>query len=358
MVRVIIHGQILCSFVRGTCTATQERLTSGSFLLVRSIGQLLLETNREAWMNFGPWVRQLRRERGLDLQTLAERTGVDTSTISRIENERTQTTLYTAIRICEGLEVTPADVTRALQGKPPVSVGEPHEAYVTDRPMLTVEDVKACVETFQADPQKGRSLLANLVTRSFGMLDRRGATGAEVQQLVLEPLQKFQAGAHVHECELPYPPDIEAETILSIYRSGGVLLLKDVGAYIGKVRRKKRMTLAGLEESVQISDSVLSRLEAGSVERVKLTDVLTLDGQLAQDSEILGMYWSACQFRARFLRRQTRRNGPAASSVGWTEEEFKLASFLITISRWWEHLNWGDASWITGLRRAFGVVAS
>src|SRR5260221_14635496 len=76
-------------------------------------------------ISFGEWMRAIRKERCLDIRTLAERTGVEATTISRVENARTQVTLQTCVRLCEGLGVSEFDVIAALYGKPaPSSEGE------------------------------------------------------------------------------------------------------------------------------------------------------------------------------------------------------------------------------------------
>jgi transcriptional regulator with XRE-family HTH domain len=51
-------------------------------------------------MEFGPWLKIYRRDKlKYDLKTVSKLTGVDASTISRIENQKTQATLDTVIRI-------------------------------------------------------------------------------------------------------------------------------------------------------------------------------------------------------------------------------------------------------------------
>ena len=57
-------------------------------------------------MEFGEWLRNQRRVMGMDVRDLGGRSRVDPSTISRIENQHTQSTLLTAYRLCEGLETS------------------------------------------------------------------------------------------------------------------------------------------------------------------------------------------------------------------------------------------------------------
>jgi len=54
----------------------------------------------------GARVRELRRERGLTLQGLAEKSGVSRAMISKLERGEKNPTLVIAARLAEGLEVT------------------------------------------------------------------------------------------------------------------------------------------------------------------------------------------------------------------------------------------------------------
>jgi transcriptional regulator with XRE-family HTH domain len=60
----------------------------------------------------GAWVRGLRRERGLTLEELAERSGVSRAMISKVERGEKNPTLVVATKLAEGLEI---DLTRLLK---------------------------------------------------------------------------------------------------------------------------------------------------------------------------------------------------------------------------------------------------
>jgi transcriptional regulator with XRE-family HTH domain len=53
----------------------------------------------------GAWVRGLRRERGLTLEELAERSGVSRAMISKVERGEKTPTLVVATKLAEGLEI-------------------------------------------------------------------------------------------------------------------------------------------------------------------------------------------------------------------------------------------------------------
>src|SRR5215210_298547 len=54
----------------------------------------------------GGRVRELRRERGLTLEALAERSGVSRAMISKVERGEKNPTLVVAVKVAEGLGVT------------------------------------------------------------------------------------------------------------------------------------------------------------------------------------------------------------------------------------------------------------
>src|SRR5437016_1149349 len=59
---------------------------------------------RSFMRDFGDWLKESREANGLDMRSLARISGVDASSISRIENKRTQATLSTVARLCRAFK--------------------------------------------------------------------------------------------------------------------------------------------------------------------------------------------------------------------------------------------------------------
>ena len=78
----------------------------------------------------GAWVRGLRRERGLTLEELAERSGVSRAMISKVERGEKNPTLVVATKLAKGLEI---NLSRLLK------IEERREVVVVprDRRMVT-----------------------------------------------------------------------------------------------------------------------------------------------------------------------------------------------------------------------------
>ena len=95
-----------------------------------------------------------------------------------------------------------------------------------------------------------------------------------------------------------------------------------------------------MEQRIKLSPSILSRLESGFTEQIKLADVLTLDQQLSQEGMLLSMYWETFSCLEHIIHRQ------AASA----EQDLKLATFFIIACRWLQLLNPQDVNWVSYVR--------
>jgi transcriptional regulator with XRE-family HTH domain len=301
-------------------------------------------------MEFGVWVQRVRMERALDLRAFAALTGVDATTISRIERGA-EATLSTVIRICEGVHATLADLLWALEGKPWPNLATPQ--HPTREVMPTIGDIEAFLISMRSDWQAGRVWLAALLNRITSLHDAsEGSMQGSAQLLfVPEDIDKLLLPSSLYQFALQYPASIQAKDIADIYRSQGVLTLTDIGVYVKKVRRSRKETLSGIKDAVQLSASALSRLETGAMERIKFNDVMILDKQLGQEGLVIGMYWSVYSFTNEIVRQQHQmNNGHVGISPGmWIEREKKLVTMFTIMCRWLQALS-HDTSWADELR--------
>jgi transcriptional regulator with XRE-family HTH domain len=320
-------------------------------------------------LTFGRWIRERREQLGLTLQVLVERSGVGMATISRIENERSQVMLSTAVRLCETLEATAKDLVLALQGRNDLSGLEQVKSAIYGRNVLTPEDVRVFLRFSTQEPQKGRDLLARLLPKFFdhpdtsegyyvtGQLEYHARGDIEIDSNTDRLLATLLiVGSSIYQFSLKYPRLMNAETILKIYNQGGMLIPMDVETYIQKIPSK----ISGAKLDFHL-ESVLSRIRTGTVERIKLVDVLLLDEKLGKDGEILGMYWSLSKYFDKILHHESGEYGWDYMSdiPGEKIQEYtKLASLLITASRWLQHSNWEETSWLDNLRLELGTSSS
>ena len=302
-------------------------------------------------MDFSQVVQQIRKELGFDLRTFAAQTGVDATTISRIENAKAQATLNTAVQICDRNGISPTKLYSDLLGKQ-VTELEQREPKL-EKVMPTVGDAETLIYHFHKNRHRCVLYLIGILNRIVSLskssyqLDENG----KELQFVPESLSQLLLDAPFYRFELQYPTDLKAETIWDLYYNGGLLTLMDIGVYIKTVRRQRQVTLVGLEHTVKISASVLSHLETGSIERIKLADVLSIDTQLEQEGKLLAMYWSVSQFNNNF--RQLLLDGIAGmrlSNAYVIEHDLKVITLFTIMCRWLHVLYQEEIFWIGEIR--------
>ena len=300
-------------------------------------------------MDFGAWVRSIREQREMDVRAFAHLVGVDASTISRIEQARSQVTLSTAVRVCEGVGMTPSDLLWALQGKQPKWTEGCHVTRESEA--ITIDVLEAWLSSLRRYWQEECTWLTSLLNRIAAHSDNGSLTPGETSLLIVpEDIEKLLQDSRLYQFKVHYPEDMKADAIWNIYTHGGALSLVDIGAYIRQARRTRRLTLSGLEESGKLSASVLSRLEAGALERVKLIDVLTLDEQLGQEGKIVAMYWRACSLMdtvARVHQQHEQAGMEMPASMDRIEQDLKVIELFLTICRWLSCLYPSDHTWVT-----------
>ncbi len=276
-------------------------------------------------MEFGNLIQNARKQKGLEIRTLAEQVGVDASTISRIENLHTQATVYTAFRICEGLEISLFDLVFALEGRrlrPNAGRLFPLET----RFIVSLEEVISAVREFEENREFALSKLVekiNHLNMAFGSFIAGNAyapgpySGGEIERYVF-------SSPFSEEYVLRYPP-LEADFVLQIYEQGGVLIASDVERYLKKNRTKGRF------------------LPTSSIEKIKLLEILGLlhkKGDGEDNESIVGMIWEACRLLSRFdYYPQSPSIEDFIESYSYVNSsrknwKLRLAAFYVTLSRW------------------------
>lgn len=297
-------------------------------------------------MNIGEWLQQIRRNRQFDLRALATRTGLDIGTISKIENGRTQATLGTIVRAGVGLGVTANDFIQDWQGKPVSLMNDPH--VVGEETVPTLQDVEAFVTCAHTNRQIICIWIANSLNR-IALLQ-----GEVIPLFEPEVIEKLLFGPLWHRYEVQYPPEMESEDVLDIVSQNGVLILSDISAYLKKAYNKKLILPDRLDALLKFSLKGGNHLEIGSVERIKMIDVLLLDQALQQGGKIVAMYWNVCLFHDEMTRLQAHSDDRSISDGAiLMEQEVRLALVFITICRWLQHRSNNDTSWIRDLRQRF-----
>lgn len=70
-------------------------------------------------INLGQRIKAIRLSKGLSTEKLASLTGVNQSTISRIESNERSTSVETLLKICKALDVTVSELFESDESLPP-----------------------------------------------------------------------------------------------------------------------------------------------------------------------------------------------------------------------------------------------
>ncbi|MBD3427244.1 MAG: cupin domain-containing protein [Candidatus Omnitrophica bacterium] len=76
---------------------------------------ILPQQRKEIHMKIGKSIRHLRKEKGMTLEELAEKSGVALATLSRMENDKMTGTLDSHNRICKALNTSLAELYREVE---------------------------------------------------------------------------------------------------------------------------------------------------------------------------------------------------------------------------------------------------
>jgi transcriptional regulator with XRE-family HTH domain len=331
-------------------------------------------------MEFGEWVQKVRKERRLDVRTFAEKTGVDPSTISRIENLKTEATFYTAFRIIEAMGASPIDLFAILTGKLPHLLVKRSFKEESKHQLVTLQDVEKFVNDFVSD----KDSVCRRLAEDLNYLSAKYASRDKIQnrEWVAFKMSAFTSGdidrilftsSLYYRLELKYPTHIRADDILFTYEQNGALLLNDVEVYLQRLDPHSNFAFVPLSRMMTSS----------SIERIKLSDVLQFDVKSEQDGRIIGMFWEVCKFYERFntLKQQAeysqltffdlsrkseysqltpfdfakrsefddpiRVDRPNASVFSTNRDDwgFRLAVIYVTINRWYQYYESSDYIW-------------
>ncbi len=298
-------------------------------------------------MTFGPWIRQEREKQGLQVQRLAELSGVSSPTVSRIEHELVQPTVCTAVRICRALAISLDDLITNVEGVRPA-----HDAYEEEATkgwsVLSVSDVDDFLRLFDRDFRAALQLLADALNNIVELWARRQQDFAREHFSAIE-VYRILNPTVIYSFDLHYP-EFPTGDYLEIYRLGGALTNADLGSFVTKVRGKGFPTLNKLEKETGISDSKLSRLQTGDLDQIKLGDLLKVDRALGQQGRLLKMAERVCELAIR-IKAYPSEGAVLPGKLVYPEKLYKLsAETLIKIYRWRQEIVEDNRSWLNELR--------
>ncbi len=295
-----------------------------------------------------------RIRENIDLPALAAISRLDPTTINRVESGSVDVTLNTAMRLCNALNVTVHDVAKAMLPRVDmrrimVSGGRPTGT-------ISILDVEDFLKFFWSDFDKGLTFLAQMLfevewiamsylrSKQPGLENMIPFEKQEIKRMLFpSPIYLFKVRApHITRAD---------DYFMLFHNLGGVLTFEELGHYLKLLRKENKKALARIKQETSLSASVLSRLENGTVENIKLKTVVELDNHYAAHGTILSMYWNSTELNELLenrdeARRFTRSSFPEAEYV----REITLAHMFIALCRWHQIEHGGVGDWIAPIR--------
>lgn len=299
----------------------------------------------------GKWIQEQRKKKGLSLVRLAELTSLTHGQLSRIENGLSSITLLSYVRICHALGwtyLTLYEIEELELGS--FSPGMFDETE--DFPALTIGDIEAFVEMDHKWPARAEGVLKDLLGLFVSKLEDPAAFEAkrpfDLLKLTGRSVSSLEEG-------LGYPLDIPLETLRRIYMGGGLLIMRDLGAYIRQVRQANAVSLRELGETVDLSHPGLSRFETHMSERIRLVDVIRIDRALDLKGELIAFAWRVGELYVGVFRMANQRTWGVKQPTSWSEDEILRIEQIVAVSRLFQHYLPDDKSWLDHFRKVVGL---
>ncbi len=300
-------------------------------------------------MEFGEWVLEMRRQNKWNIRVFGDKTSLDSSTVNKIEKLYTQPTVYTAFRICEGVDVSLYDLMYILDGRKLQFLLKDN----SNDDVVTIKDIEKVVDTFRQDRDKVINAMVSTLNELHQEIDSskqnyQGRRRLDDEEIVSYTFRPYSTG-EVHrllfpsplsdQYQLRYPTPIKIDLMTRVYKQNGALMLQDAETFLKKVKSVRPFTM--------------SSSSPASMERIRLVDILQADAEGEQEGKLIGVYWEACRFFAAFSpfgkfifrpraadQQLSPLNDPESPNqlVEHEEWELRLATLYLMICRWEQFL--------------------
>ena len=293
--------------------------------------------------NLTEWLRSIRTDRTVSLQDISDITGLATSQISRIEQGKSDLTLFSVAKICYALRLDLFDLQRALRWEKSLfDILILRPSIPPADAVVIPSDIAAIINFYNYDPVAAKEFLR----KSFNWV--RFSAGFE------KNIQETQANQFVKEAieplgdnykSAPYPSTLNDDLVLETYMIKGALSIFDLGLFIRQRRKQKTLSLKQLAKKSGISFSALRRIEVGEIERIKFSDIFSIDIALGNEGDILAVAWDVAQLYTGISLAESE----LCSLEQWDVREKGLAETLMAISRWYQ-VFLPNQNWLKKLR--------
>jgi transcriptional regulator with XRE-family HTH domain len=313
--------------------------------------------NQELTKMIAEWLAEKRKNKSLTLTELAQITGLTHATLSRIETQSLQLTLFSAVRIMHALDLSWTELFIRGFIKPDLPIPEIHRAQnqpSLDFPCLLFGDL----DTLDTSGLMRRGLAPAVVRHLLSLFikkyepslsdEKTGLLAENFYSLLNSPESKDGiARESLPDLDFRYPQDFPPESLRNIYLSGGALTLLDLGRYVRYLRETQKMSLRQVATLLELTHPALSNFELNPGDRVKLNDIIHLDNALGLDGELVIFAWRTAEL---YLGIHRVKTGQSQKIQPWNQPEIHLIEKLITTSRLFQRYFPDNREWLDWYR--------
>jgi transcriptional regulator with XRE-family HTH domain len=304
------------------------------------------------------WLAEKRKDNGLTLTELAQTSGLTHATLSRIETQSLQLTLFSAVRIMYALDLPWTELFIRGFIKPGLPIPEIYNSknqQDIDFPCLLFSDL----DVLDTSGLMKRGVASAVVKQLLILFirkyapktedERTGLLASNIYTLLNSP-ESYDGIAKelLPDLDFRYPEDFPPDRLRNIYLSGGVLTLLDIGRYARYLRETQKMSLRQVATSLELTHPALSSFESNPADRVKLNDLIKLDNALGLNGELVVFAWRTAEL---YLGVHRIKTGQTHTLQPWNQPEIQLIEKLITTSRLFQRYFPNDREWLDWYRR-------
>ena len=279
------------------------------------------------------WLKNKRIKSKLDVRELSLQSFVATSQISRIENNLSDITINTLVGLGYGLDFGLNDALNELKISPYFPKLKNKKQLGTLIPKI--EDAYSIWLLYRDEAQKAKGLMYDGYYQIQNTMGE--AKVSQAPQSFDSVWEALQADSDLF-VPLAYPISLNLSHFVEIYSHGGAITNSDMGICLAQKRLEIGLSQRELAKKTEISHSVISRLESGSIERVHFEYAVRIDKALKMDGELLALAWESGEYESGIsLLKYINEKSDAQQKLHYTEWEQTAkawADAFITICRW------------------------
>ena len=310
------------------------------YIITTKVGSSRVKTMLSSVSPIGLWLKEKRVAAGFTIRGFVKHSGVPKAQISRIESGKYAPTLFTLVRICNGLGIGLYELSLPLETPYIQEIKNLRQKNNNNSfpKKFSAQDVIAFVDLSNTEEPIATAQLVDWIANSLEEYNQ--TTSKVAHQKAEEYLSSIE-----NEKGFPYPPHLSIEETKNSLIPKSAITIYDAAAFLRKVRKEKaKITIEELAEKTNIPFSTISRIERGTIKKIKFDDILVLDESLNAFGVAVALFWDAAIFHTGLWAQSDSR------VRYWGETEFTRAQTFIKTVRWMEATFPEDKKWLENLR--------